>query len=109
MFERHIPGANVEIMSWSVAVSTATETRTAIPPAPKATTIRSTVMRKLYNSRLGQFVDAAVYDRATLKPGNRFAGPAIVMEDGTSTFVTSSFDAHVDAGTALVLTLKEPS
>jgi N-methylhydantoinase A len=109
LFERHIPGASVEIMSWSVAVATATEARTALPPAPKATTINATAKRKIYDSKLGRFVDAAVLDRATLKPGDRFDGPAIVMEDGTSTFVTSAFDAHVDAGSALVLTLKEPA
>jgi N-methylhydantoinase A len=108
LFERHIPGANVEIMSWSVAVSTETEARQALPATPKATMINSTAKRKLYDSGLGKFVDAAVYDRATIKPGDHFSGPAIVMEDGTSTFVTSSFDAHVDAGAALVLTLKEP-
>jgi N-methylhydantoinase A len=109
LFERHIPGAKVEIMSWSVAVSTATDARTALPAAPKAKTIDATAKRKLYDSRLGRFVDAAVYDRAMLKPGDRFDGPAIVMEDGTSTFVTSTFDAHVDAGSALVLTRKELS
>ena len=109
LFERHIPGAKVEIMSWSVAVSTASQTRTALPAAPNPATINATTTRRIYDSKLGQFVDAAVYDRGTLKPGDRFTGPAIVMEDGTSTFVTSSFDAHVDAGAALVLTLKEPS
>jgi N-methylhydantoinase A len=109
LFERHIPGANVEIMSWSVAVSTATEARAALPVAPKPAIISPTEKRKIYDSRLGHIVDAAVYDRATLKPGDCFAGPAIVMEDGTSTFVTSCFDAHVDAGAALVLTLKELS
>jgi N-methylhydantoinase A len=109
LFERHIPGAKVEIMSWSVAVSTASQTRTALPAAPEPATIDAAARPRIYDSKLSQFVDAAVYDRGTLKPGDRFAGPAIVMEDGTSTFVTSSFDAHVDAGAALVLTLKEPS
>jgi len=109
LFERHIPGAKVEIMSWSVAVSTASQTRTVLPAGPNPATINATTTRRIYDSKLGQFVDAAVYDRGTLKPGDRFTGPAIVMEDGTSTFVTSSFDAHVDAGAALVLTLKEAS
>ena len=107
LFERHIPGAAVEIMSWSVAVSTETNARPALPAAPKATTVNSTARRKVYDSRLGEFVDAAIYERTALKPGDRLAGPAIVVENGTSTFVTSGFDAHVDAGAALVLTLKE--
>lgn len=107
LFERHIPGAAVEIMSWSVAVSTATETRETLPATSKTTSLNSTAKRKIYDSRLNAFVDAAIYERNGLKPGDRFAGPAIVVEDGTSTFVTSSFDVHVDAGAALVLTLKE--
>jgi hypothetical protein len=33
-------------------------------------------------------------------------GPAIIVEDGTSTFASSGFDVHVDNGGALVLTAK---
>jgi N-methylhydantoinase A len=109
LFERHIPGAAVEIMSWSVAVSTASDARTALPSVAKARTIQSTTNRRVYDSGRNQFVDAAIYERDNLAPGDRFAGPAIVVEKGTSTFVTSGFDAHVDAGAALVLTLKETS
>ncbi len=107
LFERHIPGAAVEIMSWSVAVSTAAIARDSLPPMGKPKAISSTSRRKIYDSRLGHLVDAAVYERGALKPGDKLTGPAIVLEEGTSTFVTSSFDAHVDAGSALVLTLKE--
>ena len=107
LFERHIPGAAVEIMSWSVAVSTAAGARATLPPVGSTTSISTTTRRKIYDSRLGQVVDAAVYERDHMKPGDRFTGPAVVVEQGTSTFVTSSFDAHVDTGLALVLTLKE--
>ena len=91
----------------SVAVSTASVARVALPAVGKAIPVGSTARRKIYDSRLGRVVDAAVFERAALKPGDRLAGPAIVLEEGTSTFVTSSFDAHIDAGSALVLTLKE--
>jgi N-methylhydantoinase A len=47
-----------------------------------------------------------MYERAGLAPGTAIPGPALIVEDGTSTYVSPSFDAAVDAGGALVLTAK---
>jgi hypothetical protein len=40
-------------------------------------------------------------------PGMWFQGPAVVVEEGTSTIITASFECFVDRGLALVLTAKE--
>ncbi len=106
-FERHIPGAAIEFMSWSVAVSTARETRGAIAEASLRGSPKPIGAREVYDGRRGGTVSASLYDRTTLAPGDRIAGPAIVVEEGTSTYVSTSFDAHVDGGGALVLTMKE--
>jgi N-methylhydantoinase A len=107
LFERHIPGAAIEIMSWSLAVSTARETRSRISEVVARGAARATGSRMVFDGRLGRAVEAAVYERADLAPGIHIEGPAIVLEDGTSTLISSSFNAHVDAGGALVLTAKE--
>ncbi|MDX2157679.1 MAG: hydantoinase/oxoprolinase family protein [Hyphomicrobiaceae bacterium] len=107
LFERHIPGAAIEIMSWSVAVSTTQEKRPAIASVASGRAARTGSSRAVFDGRLGKPVEAAIYERAQLVPGDRITGPAIVVEDGTSTLVSSSFDAQVDGGGALVLTLKE--
>ena len=48
-------------------------------------------------------VDAAVYDRAALKVGDTFEGPAIVEQDDTTTLVTPGWRGHVDTHGNLVL------
>ena len=58
---------------------------------------------------LRERVEAPVYARDQLAMGTHLSGPAIVLEEGTSTLVSSRFDACVDAGGALILNRKEAS
>jgi N-methylhydantoinase A len=48
-------------------------------------------------------VEAAVYDRAALKAGDTFEGPAIVEQDDTTTLVTPGWCGRVDPHGNLVL------
>jgi N-methylhydantoinase A len=108
LFERYIPDAAIEIMSWSVSVTTGQrlpDRLDAIPIGdPKSA---GTERRRVFDAAGSGWVDAAIYLRDALVPGDAIEGPAIVIEDGTSTLVSSIFDAHVDRGGALVLTRKE--
>ncbi len=110
LFERHIPGARIEILSWSVLVSTSAE------PAKKLAARRaSTAAAKASGSRLawdhhaGKFGKVETYDRATLKTGQRVPGPAFILESGTSTYVSAAFEASLDAGGAIVLDRRKSS
>ena len=47
-----------------------------------------------------------VYRRETLPPGSAFPGPAIVAEDETSTYISASFTAHIDASGCIVMDRK---
>jgi N-methylhydantoinase A len=49
-------------------------------------------------------VNAAIYDRGALHPGDTLAGPALIVEPQTTTLVSAGFIAAVDAGRNLVLT-----
>jgi N-methylhydantoinase A/oxoprolinase/acetone carboxylase beta subunit len=42
-------------------------------------------------------VDAAIYDRASLAPGARIIGPAVIVEAETSTLVPQGFRAGPNA------------
>ena len=44
----------------------------------------------------GAFLSTPIYDRARLRPGNRFAGPAIVTEMDSTTVVLPNFTGEVD-------------
>ena len=108
LFARHIPGAQIEIMSWTVSVATEREKATGVaavgPGGGRATRAGQC---RVFDSGLEKRVEADVYVRDDLAVGANISGPAIIVEEGTSTLVSSRFDAHVDGNGALILTLKE--
>jgi N-methylhydantoinase A len=68
------------------------------PPPPAAVVPRelgAAVRRRVYFD--GDFGDAGVFQRAELSPGSAFAGPAIVEQYDTTTFLPPGFRMHVDA------------
>ena len=44
----------------------------------------------------GEFVDVAIHQRRDLRPGASIPGPAVIVEDETSTVVSRLFDANID-------------
>jgi N-methylhydantoinase A len=60
----------------------------------------------VFDAALGKRIPVPVFERGDLKPGCAIKGPVLIVEEGTSTFVSSSFDVRVDAGSALLLTAK---
>ena len=106
LFARHIPNAIIEIMSWSVLVSTVEAKPASLPEANPRDGAMRVGTRQLYDTARKTWSKAAVYLRSSLAPGMHFDGPAVVVEDGTSTIVTPAFRVHVDHGSALVLTAK---
>ena len=107
LFKRHIPNSGIEIMSWSVRVSTDTVERTKIRAVEAGTWAIPNATREVFDARCAEFLPMAIHRREALDAGQRIEGPAIVVEEGTSTLVSSSFNAQVDSQGALVLTLKE--
>jgi N-methylhydantoinase A len=109
LFARHIPGAAIEILSWAVLVTTdaAQPPRLGTPPATPAPEPIGT--RPVFDAKSGKPVDVPMYDRRAMAPGAIVTGPAIIVEAGTSTYVTPSFDAEIDAGLGLVLTARKPA
>ncbi len=107
LFARHIPGAAIEILSWSLLVTT----DTAQPPMlakPKSKAGPKPIgTRPVFDAKAGKTVKVPMYDRLAMVAGARISGPAIVVEAGTSTFVTATFDAEIDGGLGLVLTARK--
>ena len=106
-FERHIPKAAIEIMTWSVLGDDRDASRRArLAARPSRAPRRQPVgrARGVRPAELGKRVTVPMY-RAR-RPGARrapSAGPALIVEDGTTTFVSRGFERAVDAGGALVL------
>ncbi len=51
----------------------------------------------------GPGIEAPVYVRSDLEPGNTVAGPALIVEDQTTTVVSSAFEAGVNSLGYLIL------
>jgi len=62
--------------------------------------------RHVFDAQLRKMICVPIVMRSDMKPGATVSGPAIIAEDNTSTLVTATFDAHLDAGGGLVLTRK---
>jgi N-methylhydantoinase A len=106
LFARHIPGAAIEILSWAVLASTDAakpkrlgKPRAKVAPKPIGT-------RPVLDGKSGRIAKVPMYDRLAMAPGARVEGPALIVEAGTSTWVSAAFDAEIDAGLGLVLTRK---
>ncbi|MBN8873426.1 MAG: hydantoinase/oxoprolinase family protein [Rhodospirillales bacterium] len=105
-YDRPVPGSDVEIMSYAVVVTTVPEPVESLPVvgegvAPAVHPVRSQRVRDTVS---GEVSDWAIYDRTTLPVGARFAGPAIVAEDETSTLVGPGWSAVVNGFGYLELT-----
>ncbi len=107
LFSRHIPGAAIEILSWAILVTTDTA-RPALLAKPKAKAGPKPIgTRPVFDAKSGKMAKVPMYDRLAMAPGARIEGPAIIVEAGTSTFVTAAFDASIDSGLGLVLTARK--
>jgi len=62
--------------------------------------------RKFFDGRAGEVIEIPLYRREDMAPGATIAGPAVIAEDETSTFVSNSFDAHIDGAGSIVMERK---
>ncbi len=102
LYNRVIPGAEVEVLTWALTVSSRRARRepVSIPDgdagAPRAGA------RHVFDPVSGEREEIALYWRPDLSPGMALAGPAIIAEDETSTFVTAGFEARIASNLSIV-------
>jgi N-methylhydantoinase A len=98
LYSRIIPGVEVEVLSWVVLVSGPAPVEAEAPPAAPAGTAAVPARRRpVFDPETAEFVDVAIYERAALLPGATLKGPAVVVEDETSTVIGRNFNARIDA------------
>ena len=103
LFQRVIPDGAIEILSWTLTLSTAQGLPAALSPVARTGTVAPVGHRRVFDAASEAFAEIPVYRRADLAPGNTVTGPALIAEDETTTFLSSRFDAHVDAAGSIVL------
>ncbi len=97
LYHRIIPGVEIEILSWVLLLSGPLPADFAAPPPPpEPYTPVPARHRPVFDPDSGEFVTVAIHERASLRPGAQIPGPAIIVEDETSTVVSPRFTAAID-------------
>src|SRR4051794_27217784 len=105
-FGRTIPQLDVEALSWSLRLSTPHAPMPAIQPKKAPATAAPTEHVAVADPATGQSVHIALYERKHLTAGVVLDGPALIVEDETTTLVTAAFGATINALGHIVMTRK---
>ncbi len=96
-YDRPVPGSDVEIMSYAVVVATLPDDASDAAPPGEPVVATPTRTQAVRDTTTGEVSDWSIYDRATLSPGSRMTGPAIVAEDETSTLIGPGWAGSINA------------
>ncbi|EHM03024.1 hydantoinase/oxoprolinase [Acetobacteraceae bacterium AT-5844] len=105
-FARIIPAAAIEVLNWSVLVSTEAKKPEAVASVPAAAAPKPSGVRCIFDGRTEKKIDVPVYQRNAMPPGAVVPGPVVIAEDETTTYVSASFDAHIDGAGCIVMERK---
>jgi N-methylhydantoinase A len=103
VFGRAIPKLEVEALTWTLSIATDR-------PLPKPTGMPAKAVapppsghREVLDPVSGRRENAAIHERAVLGPGMSLDGPALIVEDGTTTVVPQGFSARINGLGQIVL------
>ena len=102
LYGRLIPNLDVEVLSWTLTLVAREPAAPEPVPAPAPRAAEPARRVALFDAATAEFRDAGVYRRDALAPGMRLRGPALVVEDQTTTVVGSGFELSVDGRGYLV-------
>jgi N-methylhydantoinase A len=108
LYSRIIPGVEVEALSWVLLLSAPTPAATESRPADPVPYTPSSVRRRpVFDPDAGEFIEVGIHERRDLNPGAVIPGPAVIVEDETSTVVSRLFDARIDPFGYIELTRRQ--
>lgn len=102
-FGRTIPGLEVEIMNWTLRLAAAQASPPACPPQPADLAADSTGTRTMFDPSDLSIGEVRIYRRPDLPPGAALTGPAVIVEDETTTVVPKRFTARINALGCIIL------
>lgn len=102
IYHRNVPGAEVEVITWSVLVTAPVPNVGVFETLPNTYNPEPNNYRTVFESRpVGKF-DYAVFWRPDLKPGAQIVGPAAIEEEETTTIIPTGMQATVLASGAIL-------
>lgn len=102
-FARAVPGMTIETLNWAVRVSTPEQAQIKLDAVTETQLRQPETTRQIRCEASGDLLEAGLFQRADLAPGDRIASPALIVEPQTTTLVSSGFSAAVDRAGNLLL------
>jgi N-methylhydantoinase A len=103
LYGRTIPERDIEVLSWSVVVSTHIETPGAAPECSETSDAAKSGARDVYVPAHHDFETVDSFWRPKMQSGDTLSGPAVVEEPQTTTFITGNFRGTLDSQMNLIL------
>ena len=95
LYGRTIPNLGLEVMTWRLSASIPVPAPVRLEDAQACATAEPETVRPVFDAELMEAVPHGIYARSALRPGMKISGPAIVVEDETSTLIGRNFDARI--------------
>ena len=106
LFGRSLEGLDIEIMNWSVQASSPLVAVKRVAQVSKTKAIFTELKREIFDAKIQTFVEAGVYEREAMEVGSEVIGPAIIVENETTTIVTSGYIAVMQEDGCLLVRRK---
>ncbi|HQS13653.1 hydantoinase/oxoprolinase family protein [Reyranella sp.] len=103
VFGRAIPKLEVEALTWTLSIGTDRPLPPPASPVAKLASPAPSGHREVFDPASGLLERAALHERKALTPGMSFDGPALIVEDGTTTVVPTGFIAQINEVGQIVL------
>jgi len=105
-FGRAIEGLQIEVVGWSVKVSSPRPEIEKTVSTASENIVTSDLKRVIYDPVEDSEVDASIFEREKLNPGDCVMGPAIIVENQTTTWISSEKKSSVQQDNCLLVTKK---
>ena len=106
-FSRVIDGLDIEIVNWSVSVSSPPRPGKAVDRARMNVAAATIGSRDIFDGGCRARLSYKIVARSDMRPGDHVSGPGVIIEDQTSTIITSTFDAIMQADGSILLLRKQ--
>ena len=108
LYGQTIPERDIEVLSWSVVVSTIAEPPVELSENIETSRAETSGERKVFLVAQNCLETVPSFWRPEMRSGDAFRGPVVIEEPQTTTFVTGNFSGKLDSQMNLILDRTAP-
>ena len=95
LYSRILPNADIEILTWSLSLSIASEEKTSFKNLKSFNKINESKLVDFVDYERNEKIKIPYFERSELKPGDIISGQCIISEDQTTVVVSKNFNTKV--------------